>query len=529
MKAITGLSLGRRAGACVVVTGVTLLLVGSGRTLAQKARPLHQLETKPQPTPAVAMEPRVNRLEIDLTLDPETGNIAEHATVTISAKGLSEFSFRVQEPLVVERSRASQGVIEHRKAGENLNIVVDPPISGTRTLSFDISGHPLRDGKDLVARDRAVLGPGDGWYPVMPSTWAEATVTVHAPQGWTAVAPGARDDKAPAGAWRWRTSKPVRTLAVVASPALVPTEDVAIKTPIRVFSPQGGTRADAIHSQLSDAIAWLSGALAPYPFDGFNLVLLPGLSRRIRASGMMIVPAETPIASAPDGADLLSGQWFGEIVAGDGAWIEAFAAWEAVVFARDRAVPPPAEVARLREAYFAMSGSRDRPIATAGDDAPAEVLRGKGSAAPDMVRLVVGDQRFFDAIRDLFAAPIGPPMSLRQIQSAVEKRANRTLLRPFADWFERSGAPEFEATLRTFPASTGGIRADLTLRQKRGIYALPVEVILRSADEEHREVVDVDEEVTSTYYVLSFEPVRVEVDPLDRIFRWKGPTGADSR
>lgn len=501
----------------------TLLLFtaawGTAPAAEAPPRPRPSAEQERANEPKIVMDPRVARLGIDLTLDPEHGLIRETASVTIEGHGLSTVTFRLQEGLLVERCRAGSGVAEHRKVGTEVHVDVDPAIDGQRTLTFEIRGRPRRGARDLVTGDHAALGGSDDWYPTFPATWAVAEVTVHAPSGWTAVAPGSRDAKAPAGTWRWSSATPVRSLAVGAASGLVLGRASVAGVEYRIAAPEGGVDADAVAARLTDGMSWLSGALAPYPFDGFNVVLLPGLKDRFRGSGLVVVPSDAPLATASDGADLLAGQWFGERIAGDGAWTEAFAAWEAIVFARDRALPLPTETSRLREAYLAGS-VRDVPLSTAGWDAPAEVLRGKGSAAPDMVRLVIGDRRCFDAERDLFAAPVGPPISLRDLRQVFEKRAGRNLVRPFGDWFERSGVPEFEATLHVVPSSTGGWRADLKLRQRRGIYELPVEVVFRSAAEEHRETVQVDDEVTTPFYVLPFEPVRVEIDPLDRIFKW---------
>lgn len=472
--------------------------------------------------------PWVSRIEVDLDLDPATGMIQSRSELRIEGDEIRTLVFRVNETLAVEEVRSNGAEAEYRKAGSKLLVEVDPPAPAA-TLTVRMTGRPRR-GKDLaVGPALAVLAPQDGWYPLAPHMWAEATVRVKAPPGWAAIAPGRRAAAEPAHVAIWRTSGPVRTLAVAAAPALTLTEAVAIRTPVRVAAPEDGPKASAVAEGLAEALSWLSAALAPYPFDGFNLVLAPGWSGRVRASGLMIVPATTDVGSKPEAADLLSGQWFGERVAGDGAWIEAFAAWQAVVVCRDRAWPLPSETARLRAAYFEVRGPRDVPLARAGWDAPAELLRGKGSAAPDMIRLVIGDRPFFDAVRDLFAQPVGPPLSLAQLRGFFEKAAGRSLERAFADWFDRTGAPDLEATIHTLPASTGGYRVDLTLVQRGGAYALPVEVVFEGPGRSHRERVEVETEKTTPFYVLPFEPRRVEVDPNGKIYRYGAPLADPGR
>jgi hypothetical protein len=474
-------------------------------------------EDEPSPL-RTTMTPRVTRIELDVRLEPQTGLMRQEATVRVEGSGVAELVFRLDEGLVVEKLSAGEGFAEQRRAGELMHVDLDAPLAGERTLRFLVTGRPKRAGKALVAPERAVLGPWDAWYPVFGATWAETSVTVRVPPGWTAVAPGALQAKTETGVFTWRTGKPVRTLAVAAAPGLELSEGSVLGTRLRLAAPAKGPALALVSERLRDGLAWLSGALAPYPFDGFNVAAIPGFSGRVRAGGLVIVPADEPLANASDGADLLAGQWFGERLAGDGPWIEAWSAWQATVFARDRALPPPAQIEQLRRGYFALL-SGDTPLLAATSATPDEVLRGKGSAVPDMIRLAAGDRPFFAALRELFARPVGPPITLAELRAAIEKHAQRSLARAFADWFEGRGAPQIVATLRTFPAAGGGFRVDLELVQKRGTYALPVEVVLVGPGQEHRETVEIDETTTTLVYDLPFEPVRVVLDPNGKLFR----------
>lgn len=469
-------------------------------------------------TPEVAFTPRAVRIELDLTLDPANGTLHERAAVTVDGKGPATLVFALDEGLSVEAVTASEGVAEHRKAGTEVRVEIDPPLDGPRTLRFRISGTPKRGGRPLVRPTGAVLDSFDGFYPRFVDTWASTSVTVRVPAGWTAVAPGRRI-AGKDGVWTWKADAPIRSLALGAAPGLEIATIQVLRIPLTLAAPANGPRAAAIEAPMREAIAWLAGALAPYPFEALNVVVLPGIVDRAQGGGIIVVPAGTPLAGAADAADLVAGQWFGERVSGDGPWIRAFAAWQATVFARDRAIPLPASIVRLREEYFRLR-SGDVPLARADAGTPEAVIRGKGSAVPDMIRLAVDEREFFGAMRDLFAAPVGPALSIDAIRAALEARTKRPLGRVFDDWFRRAGAPEIQAEIRTFPAATGGFRVDLTLRQTRGTYALPVEIVLYGPGREHRETVDIEGETTSPFWVLDFEPLRVEVDPSRRLFRW---------
>lgn len=493
----------RMRAARIVLSVVSLALVGAAAPPG-----------RPAPT---SSDPKVSRIDIEIAIDPDHHALHETASLRVeSPTAVSRLAFALDERLAVAGVRTSAGIAEAHQAGGETVVFLDPPLSGSRTLTFTIKGEP--HPPSAIGPRYAVLAPEGGWYPSLPDTWATAAVTVRLPAGWTAVGPGTASAAPPAGSARFETSRPVRSVAVAAAPGLVVTRGSLIRTPFVLAAPENGPSAKDAAARLGPPMAWFSGALAPYPFDGFTLALLPGFTGRVRGSGIMIAGAGTPLATASDGADLLAGQWFGEYVAGDGAWIDAFAAWEACVFASDRALPIPAAIAADRAAYFALR-SGDVPLSRAEPTTPEAVLRGKGSAAPDMVRLIAGNRPVFDAMRAIFAAPIGPPITLEAIRRAVEKEAGRSLREVFDEWFERAGAPDIRATLRSFPAAGGGFRADVKLVQESGVYVLPVQIVIHGAGAERRETVEIDAPTTSVRYVVPFEPRRLTLDPLNRIFR----------
>ncbi len=463
---------------------------------------------------------RILHFDLDVTLDPPSGTLQETVALVVSGQGTAHLVFAIDEGLSVKTSRTSEGAIDHRQAGSELIVDLDPALDGPRTLTFTIGGRPRRGTEIEIDGTHAILAPSSAWYPQARHVWATTTLTVRVPAGWTVAAAGVPETSPAPGSFRFTTKRPVRSIAVAASPGLKTVSGSIVAVPFRLATTAVNAPLAATVRKLAPAMAWLSGALAPYPFDGFSLVLLPGYSGRVQASGLLIVGSWIPLATDADGADLLAGQWFGEALGGDGAWIEAFAAWEACVFSRDRSLPLPGDIARLRAGYFRLL-SGDVALGSAPATAPAEVLRGKGSAAPDMVRLVAGDRAMFDAVRELFAAPPGPPRSLFYVKATIERHAQRLLDRTFDDWFSRAGAPEFESELRSYSAAGGGFRADVTVTQKRGAYALPVELVIYGAGEEHRETIEVADHSNNVFYILPFAPERVELDPLNRIFRRK--------
>lgn len=456
---------------------------------------------------------RVLHTDIHLSLDPDRGLIRQDVELQLAGSGSMRLSFALSDDLVVERSRADRGIVEHRRGEDRLVLLLDPPLDGERVVSMTITGRPQRGSDDLVTDRWAVLGADDLWYPVLPGSLATARIRVEAPEGWAVLGPGR-----PSGEGTdWNASRPVRGLALAAAPALALTSARLPGTEFRLLAPEGVSAADLAES-FRDPMAWFSGALAPYGFDGFNLALVPGFHHHMRGSGVVVAPASTPRNTRQDAAALLAGQWFGERLAGSGTWIRAFEAWQAVTYARDRSLPLPTEIAELRDRYLELPASRDVPLSRTTPASPDAVVRGKGSAAPDMIRLIVGNRRFFRALEDLFAGDPGPPLAIERFRAAFEARAGNPLVRAFSEWFDRRGLPRLTAELETRPVSDDTWNARLTLTQRDGVWLLPVEVAFVGLDREHRETIRVENETTTVEYALPFEPARVEIDPLHRLF-----------
>jgi hypothetical protein len=61
----------------------------------------------------------------------------------------------------------------------------------------------------------------------------------------------------------------------------------------------------------------------------------------------------------------------------------------------------------------------------------------------------------------------------------------------------------------------------VTLTQKTAAYEMPVDIVIYGPGDEHRETVEIDSDSTAVFYILPFEPKRIELDPLGRIYRRK--------
>ncbi|HZN55867.1 MAG TPA: hypothetical protein VFB67_11165, partial [Candidatus Polarisedimenticolaceae bacterium] len=56
---------------------------------------------------ASLVDPRVAKIDLDVTLDPEHGTLRETASLSVAARGVAHLTFAIDEGLVVKTARAS--------------------------------------------------------------------------------------------------------------------------------------------------------------------------------------------------------------------------------------------------------------------------------------------------------------------------------------------------------------------------------------------------------------------------------------
>jgi aminopeptidase N len=115
--------------------------------------------------------------------------------------------------------------------------------------------------------------------------------------------------------------------------------------------------------------------------------------------------------------------------------------------------------------------------------------------------------------------PVGSAATLDDLRRAAAGVSGRTP-EAFREWFERAGIPRLRITFRTAPAGSGGYRADVRIDQPGLVFHLPVDLAFYGRDGgERRETVELTGDTTAVYYLMDFEPLRLEVDPLGRLFQ----------
>jgi len=180
-----------------------------------------------------------------------------------------------------------------------------------------------------------------------------------------------------------------------------------------------------------------------------------------------------------------------------------------------------AEVIELALA-FEQEASISRAPAQLNDQSPAyrSIIFYKGAYVFHMLRTTIGDDKFFQLIRDFYSTYKGKNVGIDEFEALASKVSGSTLRGFFGLWVDSTGVPEFKTDYSVIRTKEGKFKVRGTLRQNLDSFRGPVSVALES--EGGRETsMTLDMRGTSVDFELSSDgkPLDVVVDPENRYLR----------
>lgn len=386
---------------------------------------------------------------------------------------------------------------------------------------------------------------GRFWFPSIdhPSDKATAAYEVRAPRGWKVIANGMRTDTTDDDVWSYRVSEPIPTYTMVigATRMSVGTVDscaaggridVRPDGCVEVTSwtfPQDSANGARTFARGGDMIRYYSERFGPFPYES-----LAHVQSATRFGGMENVGAifysekalQTGSLDEVTVAHETVHQWFGDgvtPVTWSHLWLsEGFATYFGMQYfeAADG-------VARFRQLLEASAqqylGSRVTGLAIVDtlrvpDNNLFSLLNAnsyqKGGQVLHMLRALVGDDAFFNAVRRYYQQHAHGNAHTEDLRHAFEEASGRDLGWFFQQWVYRPGHPILNVS-HSFDSATR--EATIVLEQVQSAdwptFRMPVELEVVTAAARVRHRVDISERRTETKMRLDSAPTSVEVDP----------------
>ena len=144
----------------------------------------------------------------------------------------------------------------------------------------------------------------------------------------------------------------------------------------------------------------------------------------------------------------------------------------------------------------------------------------KGAMILHMLRWVLGDQKFDQAMRSFASQYVGKPVTIDQFRDVAEKSYGDKLNWFFSQWLDSTGAPEFKTKYTVYRMGNNkGFRVVGEISQDLDLFRMPVSLKIDTdgkTEEKRVEVVGTN----SPFTVETFgRPRRIVVDPEDRVLK----------
>ena len=147
------------------------------------------------------------------------------------------------------------------------------------------------------------------------------------------------------------------------------------------------------------------------------------------------------------------------------------------------------------------------------------VVAKKGAVILHMLRWVVGEDAFFQGLRQFVTAYAGKPATTDELRQVFEQVSGQDLTGFFIQWLEAPGTPEFKADYAVYRTSKG-FRVVGKIKQDLDTFRMPVQVRIETDGEPVVRRIEVVG-TSSDFIVETFgRPRSVTVDPDSRVLRF---------
>ncbi len=372
------------------------------------------------------------------------------------------------------------------------------------------------------------------WFPVSGYTTdrfaAEMRITV--PAGYTVLGSGF-DTHQPSGdkvLYDIKFDKPSfpGSIAVVKEqPARVQSEGV---TTSLFFRGAEAGMADPYGQDIGRVMSYFTGMFGIPPYANLTVVETEiGAPNGYSAPGMIFL-APNAIGHQPSAkliADQVARQWWGEMLSPttrNHLWLTNGLSTYCELLWTEHTAGKGAMESALRDVMVEALTVDNVPIIQSSrlEDYSPELwaLTGsKGAAVMNMLRYVIGDDKFFLALKNFAQQNVWKSVSTEDFEKTVEAVTNQDLGYFFIQWIESSGAPEFKLEYTIFRTQKG-FRVMGKISQDLDTFRMPVQLKIETEgnpEEKRVEVVG----TSSEFSVDTFgKPKNVVIDANNQVLRY---------
>jgi len=469
-------------------------------------------------TAAVTGHPEldVQRYSLNLTLAPENRSVSGRATIHVEAKGLSTLELELGQGLNVTSLVLNQVERSYTRKGRLIEVPLREPLDGEAEVQVSYSGRLLEGAGarrwSYMDDESAYATYESSWYPRVPGERARAEISIKAPQSWVVVSNGERMGST------WEVKTPETGYSFAAGRYSL-ARSYAAHTPVTCYlrSPDPGCPA-----RLSRMLEFYSTTLTSFPYPKLDLVEVSRAMSGGHGDSSLILMSPEMLRSDEREEYLaheVAHNWFGGLVAPeDTKWLaEGLASYAAILYLENQStVLARNSLSAMREEYLeTWRRGEDKAIlaqSTEYDEVFHATVYSKGALILHMLRFMMGDEGFYNALRSYLARHAWGSASVGDFRRAAEEASGLELQRFFTFWLNSTGLPDL--AVQWVRVEREGERYSVTARivQVGDVISMPVEVTARGGDEEVDRKVWIRSREQEVRLSLGSEPTVFEID-----------------
>lgn len=500
----------------------------------------------------------VTHYKIDAELVPDSHTLKARAAVSFKPlKQTQSAVFEMNGSLSISSVTAPDGKtalqfiqdkVNELNVKVNLGRLYEP--GSEVTLTFDYTGQlATPEGGPIPDKRMAYIGPEGSylfyaarWFPFhgYASDLATSEISVTVPGNWTVVGHSdqpvvptpARDKKT----FRFVETKQVLPGSLAAGQFITRNiKSGGMQIDINVL-PGSDSRVDEFGKELAQILQFYNTKFGQYAFgqhytvaevDDETLDSYNGPGIGFLSHKTWVANKELPVEDLARGAAF---QWWGQAVGlkrFDDEWVsQGLSEYSAILYQESQQSAAEFQNTLSGVLESALAFESDSSIARApaqlNDQSPAyrSIVFYKGAYVYHMLRNTIGDDKFFNLLKQYYQAYSGKTAGIDEFESVANKVQGSTLRGFFGMWVDSTGVPEFHTDYTTLRTREGKFLVRGTVRQNMDSFKGPVEVEVES-EGGHENKTTISMSGTSADFELPTDgqPLSINVDPSNRYMR----------
>ena len=386
-----------------------------------------------------------------------------------------------------------------------------------------------------VSEDLCYLMDVSRWFPMngYREDRAQATFRVTVPQGYLVAMDGevvSRERQEEQETFTIVNRQPDYPGSLAAAPFNeIPVRTGQVELRFYVMDPKRDY-LDAHTRVIGELLDLYSDKFAPYPSRTFRVAVIDDDTLLGFSSPGMQFLADRAFGPEPNVnllAKEIAYQWWGSLVtprSDRDLWLkEGFSSYSALLYqesvsSQEEFAGQLKEVAVAALLYEGESSILNANLLDLYSPEYNSVLKNKGAYVLHMLRAVIGDEKWFELIKQ-FVYDFGyKTASIGDFKVLAEKISEQDLGYFFSQWIEQTGVPEFQYEFTTYRVRDG-FRVDGVVKQDLDLFKMPMEILIETEGEPETKQIEVMG-MESFFTVQTFgKPIKAVIDPNHRVLR----------